>query len=62
MPQGERHSNARLTQKEVLEIYARKGTASHAKIAEDYAVTKETIGGIMRGTGWAWLTGAKKSV
>lgn len=53
---GERASNAKLTEAQVLEIYALRGKLSLSKIATRYGVTPHAICSIHIGRSWAWLT------
>lgn len=50
---GERHGSHKLTDKQVLEIRAAKGT--HRAIAKAFGIGKSTVGGIKRGTAWKHL-------
>jgi len=52
---GERHGNHRLTEQQVLEIYARRAERG---LAGEFGVSVETISAIRTGRAWGWLTGA----
>src|SRR5205814_9757115 len=45
--QGENHSGAKLTNREVLKIYSQKGKVPHKKLAKDFKVSVSTIHMIM---------------
>lgn len=56
---GEVNGHARLTETQVLEIYARAHTGErYLVIAADYGATKTMARNIKLGRTWAWLTGA----
>lgn len=52
---GEKNGNARLTEAQVREILAIRGTTSQASIARRYGVTPQTIYEIYKGKTWAFL-------
>ena len=55
MQHGEARPNAKLTEKDVLEIYQLKGILSAKEIGERYNVSKNTVNLILRGKKWAYL-------
>lgn len=55
---GEAAITAKLTADLVATIYAQKGVLSQEELAGRYGVSKGTIGCIMSGRTWNWLTGA----
>lgn len=55
---GEQNPDAKLTEAQVLEIYALKGRESQLVIAKRYSISNQAISCIHRGETWAWLTGA----
>ena len=56
-PRGEMSGNAKLTAKQVLEIYS--DPRRQVDIAKDYGVLQGTVSRIKLGRGWAHVTGAK---
>jgi hypothetical protein len=56
--QGERNPSARLTEQQVLAIWARRTEGSTA-LGREFGVCKGAIGNITSGRKWAWLTGAE---
>lgn len=52
---GETHANAKLTEAEVLAIYALP-RANYQKVADAFSVSQGTIASIWAGRTWAWLT------
>lgn len=57
---GERHTNAVLKERQVLEIYAAKVTGPSASVvAQRYGVAKPTVCCIWNGRTWSWLTGER---
>lgn len=52
---GEKNGNARLTEAQVREILAIRGTTTQASIARRYGVTPQTIHEIYKGKTWACL-------
>ncbi|TBY60162.1 hypothetical protein E0H46_31835 [Rhizobium leguminosarum bv. viciae] len=52
---GERNGNANLTESDVREIIAIKGTVPQRKIAAMFGVTRGAINSIYTGKSWAWL-------
>lgn len=54
---GERSSSAKLTRKQVLKIRRRyrRENITHAALAADYGVCRETISVAIRGKTWGWL-------
>lgn len=57
---GERHGNARLTQKEALEIY--RSSASNTDLAAVYGVSDRQIEYIKKGQRWSSVTGHGRTV
>lgn len=57
---GEKSGMAKLTEKEVSEIYQIAPHLTYAEIAAMYNVTKWNIEAIARGVTWSWLTGGKR--
>lgn len=55
MQHGEARPSAKLTEKDVLEIYQLKGVLSAKEIGERYGVSKNTINVILRGEKWLYL-------
>lgn len=55
MQHGEARPGAKLTEKDVLEIYKLKGILSGREIAERYGVSKNTVNVILRGEKWSYL-------
>lgn len=53
---GEKHGMAILSEAQVMEIWSLKGTITHQKIADRFGVARETVGLILRGKNWSWLT------
>lgn len=53
---GERHGMAILTEPQVLEILDLLRTYSQVAVANQYGVSRQTIGAIARGENWSWLT------
>lgn len=54
---GETATKVKLTEAEVVEIYALRGGSDRA-VARDYGVSRGAISHIWRGRSWSWLTGA----
>lgn len=52
---GSRNGSVKLTEAQVLAIFAAPGT--YKSIGDRYGVSATTIGFIKNGTKWAWLTG-----
>lgn len=52
---GERHSLAKLTTGQVLEIKALKGKAIQRDVAARFGVSRQTIYSIQSGRNWSWL-------
>lgn len=52
---GEKHKLAKLTEPDVREIRALKGTLLQCEIAEIYGVDPSTISHIWRGKSWGWM-------
>lgn len=59
MRKGQRHTNAKLTDDEVLEIYRLRGSIPIPRLAKKYGVSVAAIGFIHTGRNWGWLTGAR---
>lgn len=57
---GSRHGLSKLSEIQVLEIFALKGRLSQQKIAAKFGVSPQQIGRIHRGENWAWLTSARR--
>lgn len=55
MQHGEARPSAKLTEKDVLEIYKLKGIIPAREIATHYGVSKNTINVILRGKKWSYL-------
>ena len=55
MQHGEARPSAKLTEKDVLEIYKLKGVLPAKEIAAHYGVSKNTINVILRGKKWSYL-------
>lgn len=55
MQHGEARPGAKLTEKDVLEIYKLKGVLPAKEIAAHYGVSKNTINVILRGKKWSYL-------
>ena len=55
MQHGEARPSAKLSEKDVLEIYQLKGVLSAREIGERYGVSKNTINVILRGEKWKYL-------
>ena len=55
MQHGEARPGAKLTEKDVLEIYKLRGVLSAREIGEHYGVSKNTINVILRGQKWSYL-------
>ena len=55
MQHGAARPSAKLTEKDVLEIYQLKGVLSAREIGERYGVSKNTINVILRGEKWSYL-------
>lgn len=53
---GERHYNAKLTEADVRQIIALKGTASERLIAERFSVAPQTVHSIYIGQSWSWVS------
>ncbi len=58
---GQRHGLAKLTESDVLQIMALKGTMSQPEIAARYGVHFTCVGNIHQGRTWSWLTGVAKT-
>lgn len=58
---GEKNPPAKLTNDQVLEIVSLRGTLSHSKLGKRFGVGTSTIGQIMNGARWSWLTGIEPS-
>jgi len=56
--QGENNGSARLTEHQVLAIWARRAEGSTA-LGREFGVCKGAISNIIQGRAWAWLTGAE---
>jgi hypothetical protein len=52
---GERHGLAKLTEPEVRQILALKGTKSQSEIAEQFGVVQQQVSRIHRKVDWNWL-------
>jgi len=64
LARGSGHYNSKLTEAQVIEIFALKGSGRKPKdIAPEYGVSPQPIKSIWSGRSWAWLTGmeAEKS-
>ena len=55
MQRGQNRPSAKLTEKQVLEIYKLKGVLKGQDIADKYGVSKNTINCILRGSKWSYL-------
>lgn len=55
MQHGANRPSAKLTEQDVLEIYALKGILKAQDIADKYNVSKNTINCILRGSKWKYL-------
>lgn len=55
MQRGQNRPSAKLTEKQVLEIYKLKGVLKGQDIANKYGVSKNTINCILRGSKWSYL-------
>ena len=55
---GERNSRAKLTEDEVISIYA--DTRPYEDIAKAFNSTVKNVGNIKLGVSWEWLTGHNK--
>jgi hypothetical protein len=53
---GERHGQAKLTETQVLTIYAARGRISQRTLARRYGIGQTQITRIQRGESWGWLT------
>lgn len=53
---GERHSRAKLTEGQVKEIRALRGTVTGAELAERYGISRWAIYDVLSGDNWAWLS------
>lgn len=58
---GENNPPAKLTNDQVVEIVSLRGTLSHSKLGKRFGVGTSTIGQIMNGARWSWLTGIEPS-
>lgn len=58
---GENNPPAKLTNAQVTEIVSLRGIESHSKLSKRFGVGKSTIGQIMTGARWGWLTGLEPS-
>lgn len=54
---GEQNSQVKLTESEVREIVALKGTMSQREIGNTFGVDQSLISRIYNGSVWGWLTG-----
>ena len=54
---GTRHHRAKLTEAQVLEILEHEGKMRWIDIARKYGVSKASIGAILKGRNWSYLTG-----
>lgn len=54
-PIGEKSSNAKLTEKQVLKIRALQGVKSQREIAEEFGICRATVSAVHRRVNWAWL-------
>lgn len=52
---GERNPVAKMTESQILQIIALKGSATQREIADRFGVHPSTIGGIHNRKSWAWL-------
>lgn len=52
---GSRHQNSKLTESDVRQIRALKGTMTQRAIGELFGVSAATIGAIHKGIRWSWL-------
>lgn len=55
---GESNHKAKLTERQVLDIYAQRGAVGAEVLARQYGVKGWTIYKIWSGDNWGWLTGA----
>lgn len=53
---GERHPNAKLTEKDVLEIRALEGSLTHEEMAQKFNIGSVHVHRILQRTRWGWLT------
>lgn len=53
---GTKNFKARLTEKQVKDIYLAKGKYTQKVLADRYNVSKSTIAHIWTGRSWPWLT------
>lgn len=58
---GEDNPPAKLTSAQVLDIFSMKGKMTYSQLASKYGVAKSTIGGILTGQKWKWLTSSSST-
>lgn len=56
---GERNGSARLTEAQVLEIFALNGASTQQEIADRYGVNRSSVQNIHKGRKWGWLTSGR---
>jgi len=56
---GTTHSHNKLTESQVLDIYA--STETHVELSRRHGVHRSTVGHIRTGRSWAWLTQTKEA-
>lgn len=55
-PRGEGHTNAKLTEDQVIAIYRLKALVSYREAGRRFGVTNGAVSGIWNRRTWAWLT------
>jgi len=53
---GEEHGNCKISEEQVLEIFALRGTETQSAIGKRFGLASQTINHIHRGRTWGWLT------
>ena len=57
LQQGEKISNVKLTEKDVLEIVSLKGAVTYRALGKRFGIGSSSVSMIMNGQSWGWLTG-----
>ena len=52
---GERNGSAKLTEEQVRVILAQRGKESQQAIADQFGVSRSTVGNILSGKNWSWI-------
>ena len=56
MPRGMKHWNNKLTEEQVLQIYALREQGGPTKVGRQFGIAHVTVSKIWKGESWGWLT------